>query len=127
MLSLQIHDVIAATGATLAAHSQPSAERVGELPVVVAFTAGLADEVSEIKRFLGQNLYRHPQVMRTTEQARHVVAALFEAYFSQPSLLSGAATAEETSARTIADYLAGMTDRLAVREYERLTGQAAFD
>ncbi len=127
MLSTQIHDVIATTAEALAAHSSALPKQARSLPVLVAFGSSLAIEVAEVKRFLSQRLYRHPQVMQTTDQAREVVATLFSAYMEDPSCLSGSAGSDRPSARAIADYLAGMTDRLALREYQRLTGRPAFE
>ena len=127
MLSVQIHDVIAATRRSLGAHEPASAQQVRQLPVLVSFGPDLAGEVAEVKRFLNHNLYRHPSVLQTTEQAREIVAVLFAAYLGDPSTLPAAAPADRPSARSIADYVAGMTDRLAMREYQRITGRPAFD
>ena len=85
------------------------------------------------QRFLYQNLYRHPQVVQTTGQAKQVVRALFELFLSDPQRLQAGfaaraqalpATDSVARARVVADYIAGMTDRFATREHERLTGKA---
>jgi dGTPase len=86
-----------------------------------------------LKQFLLRNLYRHPQVMETTNQARRIVRDLYAAYMETPSDMQPgfaarceAADAEpdamQVRARTVADFIAGMTDRFAVREHERMTG-----
>ncbi|MEO8278133.1 MAG: deoxyguanosinetriphosphate triphosphohydrolase [Ideonella sp.] len=126
MLSAQIHDVIAQTGRSLTSHQDGCAEQVRTLPALVTFSPALAVEVAEVKRFLSHNLYRHPRVAQTTDQARAIVATLFAAYSGDPSLLPPSGQTERPSARSVADYLAGMTDRLAIREYQRITGRPAF-
>ncbi|WP_418316775.1 deoxyguanosinetriphosphate triphosphohydrolase [Piscinibacter sakaiensis] len=127
ILSTQIHDVIATTGQALRDAAPASADEVRRLPVLVRFSPAMAAEVVEIKRFLGERLYRHPQVLSTTEQARQIVAVLFAAYTSDPASLPEGFDGDRRSVRSIADYLAGMTDRLASREYRRITGRRPFD
>jgi dGTPase len=68
-------------------------------------------------------LYRHPQVMQTTGQAQIVVRELFEAYSRQPTEMPAEHAARPDTARAVADYIAGMTDRFAAKEHERLTGR----
>jgi dGTPase len=80
-----------------------------------------------LKRFLFARLYRHPQVVATTERAQAVIRSLFDAYRSDPAQRAAPATRERRPLRATADYIAGMTDRFALREYERLTGLRAFD
>ena len=71
---------------------------------------------------LFQNLYRHPQVVETTGRAKQMVRELFAAYLAKPSEMPAAYAAQDDLPRAIADYIAGMTDRFAGREHERLTG-----
>jgi dGTPase len=78
--------------------------------------------VAELKQFLLRNLYRHEQVMETTGQAKQVVRDLFAAYAAIRRRCRPAFAAAGTGAH-VADYIAGMTDRFAAREHERLTGR----
>jgi dGTPase len=78
---------------------------------------------SELKRFLFAQLYRHPQVMHTTGQAQQAVRELFAAYIAKPAEMSADFAANADLHRSVADYIAGMTDRFALREHERLTGR----
>jgi dGTPase len=78
---------------------------------------------TELKRFLFQNLYRHPQVMETTGLAKQMVRELFAAYLACPTDMPAAYASQDDLPRAIADYIAGMTDRVALREHERLTGR----
>jgi len=68
------------------------------------------------------NLYQHHQVARMTNKARRVVRDLFKAFIDEPQLMPPQyhAQAATDTARTVADYIAGMTDRYAIREYRRL-------
>jgi dGTPase len=83
----------------------------------------MASASSALKHFLLHNLYRHSQVMAVTGQAKLVVRELFVAYTSDPAQMPSDYAEREDVARSIADYIAGMTDRFAAREHERLTGR----
>ena len=137
MLSAQVYDVIGASSAAIAAAAPTSVEDVRHAPTLIRFSDAMRQESSVLKRFLFQNLYRHPQVMETNGQAKQVIADLFTAYMAAPAELPAAfvsrglsdePTANPTAnptrlARVVADYIAGMTDRFASREHGRLTGQ----
>jgi dGTPase len=81
-------------------------------------------ETTALKRFLYANLYRHYKVNRMRVKASRIVRELFEAFMTDPVLLpfdyqvAGGDTLKQ--ARKIADYIAGMTDRYAVREHKRI-------
>ncbi len=123
MLSAQIYDVIDATGAALAAAAPRSADDARRTGRLVQFSAEMRAQSSALKRFLYANLYRHPQVVDTTAQARQVVRELFAAYLDRPAELRPSFAERPDRERAVADYIAGMTDRFALREHERLTGQ----
>ena len=127
LLSTQIHDVVAATRAAVDGAGLNAADAVRQAPVLVCFSPGMAAEVQTMKRFLRERLYRHPRVMETTGQARQVIRTLFEAYLDQPAWLPEPLRNRPLSARLVADYLAGMTDRYALREHHRITGLRLFD
>ena len=126
LLSCQIHDLIAATRAALAEARPRNVDAVRALPPLVRFSAPMQRQSRELKRFLHRNLYRHPQVVETTARARRVVSDLYATYSADVSLLPPAVAAHPKPHRAIADYIAGMTDRFALREHQRLTGQALF-
>ena len=88
----------------------------------------MREQSAQLKRFLFAALYRHPQVTRTTECARDVVRTLFAAYAAAPAQMPAdqANRFARRGHRVVADYIAGMTDRFACREYARLTGKPAF-
>ena len=81
------------------------------------------------KQFLFRQLYRHPQVMQTMNSAQQVVKELFAAYMVEPERMkprfvqrAHIVTTLHERARVVADFIAGMTDRYAAREHERITG-----
>jgi dGTPase len=126
MLSAQVNDVIAHTGAALAEASPADADAARRLPRLVRFSPAMHQDSTALQRLLMQSLYRHPQVVRTTEVAREVVRDLFQAYSRAPSQLPAEHASRADLPRAVADYVAGMTDRFASREHHRLTGRLAF-
>jgi dGTPase len=126
MLSQQVYDVIDATRARIADHMPPNADQARRCPPLVRFSPGMREASSTLKKFLFKELYRHDKVNETTAQAKHVLSELFAAYVAQPEEMQAAFAQREDRHRAIADYIAGMTDRFAVREHERLTGRKAF-
>ena len=130
MLSEQVYDVIRHTGASLQAAQPASADAVRVLPALVGFSDEMKASSVELKRFLFKNLYRHPQVVATTDRAKVVVLELFAWYLAQPQQMKprfaerAQNLAQAERARVAADFIAGMTDRYAAREHERLTGRA---
>ena len=96
---------------------------VRESESLVRFSDAMRERSSVLKGFLMRNLYRHPQVTQTTVQARRVVRELFTAYCAEPAQMQAGFAARTDTPRAVADYIAGMTDRFAGREHERLTGR----
>ena len=126
LLSAQVYDVVDQTSQRLAVADPKDGDAVRQLPPMVGASAYFKHEAAELKRFLFAALYRHPQVMATTDRARSVVQELFDAYLAAPSELPPDHAARADRPRAVADYIAGMTDRFAQREHHRLTGRLAF-
>jgi len=120
MLSDQVYDVIHATRETIERHAPQGADAARQCPPLVQFSAAMYDESKALKSFLFRNLYRHPQVMQTTDWARGVVRELFAAYLNHPHEMPAAYAQGRDLPRAVADYLSGMTDRFATREHARL-------
>lgn len=100
----------------------PDAAREADLPVVT-LSEGLEGKFRELKRFLHENLYRHYRVRRMAVKAERILRDLFILYRSDQSLLPTnlrVHLARHAPERVICDYLAGMTDRYAIREYRKL-------
>jgi len=137
MLSAQVYDVIAATQVAIQSADPADVDAVRGLIPLVQFGSVMRTQSKTLKAFLLQQLYHHPQVLHTTGQAKQVVRGLFEVYLQSPHEMperyqrrAASAHAREmpqatacSDARDVADYIAGMTDRFAVREHTRLTGQ----
>ncbi len=132
MLSAQVYDVIDATRAAMT-HADPrDADEARQCGPLLRFGATMREQSTTLKRFLYQNLYRHPQVVSTTTQAKLIVRELFDLYMNDPSILQAGYSARALRvpaghtpevARVVADYIAGMTDRFATHEHQRLTGR----
>ena len=123
MLSEQVYDVIDTTRAAIAAAGVQTADEARRAGPLLRFSEGMHAQSAQLKKFLFASLYRHPQVMHTTGQAKQVVRELFEAYLAQPGEMRAEFAARGDRHRAVADYIAGMTDRFALREHERLTGR----
>ncbi|MDE2502520.1 MAG: deoxyguanosinetriphosphate triphosphohydrolase, partial [Burkholderiales bacterium] len=127
MISGQIADLVETTRTALAQAGPADADAVRRLPPLVRFSAALHAQQLELKRFLFSRLYRHPQVTRSTDLARRVVAELYAAYLDRPAEMPADYADAADLPRAIADYIAGMTDRYALREHHRLSGRRLFD
>ncbi|HYD94274.1 MAG TPA: deoxyguanosinetriphosphate triphosphohydrolase [Noviherbaspirillum sp.] len=127
MINALIVDLITASRARIDAAKLESFDDVREAPPLITFSDEMNREAAQLKRFLRQNLYQHYQVNRMTSKARRIIRELFEAFMLEPRLLPPdyqvAASTEGSvhrQARKVADYIAGMTDRYAMREHRRL-------
>lgn len=135
MLSDQVYDVIATTRARIAAAGVDSVAAVRAHPErLVAFSDDMAKQSQALKQFLFRNLYRHAEVTQSMDHAQTVVHDLFTLYLERPQEMkprhaakAQAAGNEAARARAVADFVAGMTDRYAAREHQRLTGRRLLD
>jgi dGTPase len=136
MIGRVVTDVIEVSRERIAAAGVTSIEEVRTQPQELI---GYGPEVREaslaLKRFLRAHLYSHERVRRVTEGSVKVVQELFAAFLDDPRRLppqyqeklseQGARHDARQRARLVADYIAGMTDRYALREHARLLGPAA--
>ncbi len=124
MINALVVDLITTSRSNIEQSGVQSIDDVRNAPPLIAFSAAMKQEAQELKRFLRKNLYQHYQVNRMTSKARRIITDLFGIFVSGPQLLppdyqiDGDDRAEQ--ARKVADYIAGMTDRYAMREYRRL-------
>ena len=127
MLSEQVYDVMETTRAALAPLELHSASDVRACPhALVTFSVPMQEASSALKQFLSVNLYRHPRVLHTTEQAKEIIKDLFLAYLHTPSEMPESFRGRHDRERSVADYIAGMTDRFAAKEHQRLSGWSAL-
>ena len=122
MINTLIGDLTRTSLARIREVAPACADDVRRAPPLAGFSDDIRREADELKKFLFDNLYRHYRVLRMTTKARRIVRELFAAFLDDPRLLPPdyRRAAFNDQARAIADYIAGMTDRYAIREHRRL-------
>jgi dGTPase len=125
-----VEDVVEESGRRLRAANPRSMAEVQALgEPVIAFSDEMRGAISDIRRFLMTNMYRHWRVARMRAKAATVVTELFERFHREPGLMppewQGREADEAQRARLVADYIAGMTDRYALQEHRVLTDPQA--
>ena len=122
MINSLVLDLISEAQRRISEAAVSSIDEVRNSPPLVSFSVGMQQEQRALKGFLRTNLYQHYQVRRVTNKARRIISELFDAFMNDPLLLSDQyrEKAHSDKPRAIADYIAGMTDRYAIREHRRL-------
>jgi dGTPase len=127
LMTFMISDLLATTRQELERLAPADSDAVRAAGrAIVRFSDGLTDELTAMRAFLFERMYRHYRVNRMTSKAKRVVRNLFDLFLAEPQTLPTfwrlqAQTVEgDPRARVIADYIAGMTDRFAVDEHRRL-------
>jgi dGTPase len=131
MINRQVTDFITATQERLAAAAPQCRDDICVQPEPLAgFSEPMRTMNQELKQFLRKNLYRHYRVHRMTVKAGNIIRDLFQAFLDDPLLLPPEQqqrvhkqehlNGSDGRARAIADYIAGMTDRYAIREHQRI-------
>jgi dGTPase len=127
LIGALIGDLIAETQRRIAAAHPTSVTAVRAQPdALAAFTAPMAADIVALKTFLFAHMYRHPRVVASMKAAQGAVADLFAAFSADPDLLPPDWAAEcglphdALTTSVVRDYIAGMTDRYALREYGRV-------
>ena len=122
MINALATDLIHETEKNIRMHAVHDIEDVRVVPRLAAFSREIHEQQRELKTFLHANLYRHYRVMRMSSKARRIIMDLFAAFMEDNRLLPPQFQRQASSerARTVSDYIAGMTDRYAVKEHRRL-------
>ena len=122
MINALVCDLIDTSTANLLREQTESLAEVQQGPPLAAFSPQLYKAQREMKQFLHAHLYRHYQVLRMTSKAQRIVSDLFSAFIAEPRLLPPQYQTPQQvdQARGVADYIAGMTDRYAMKEHRRL-------
>jgi dGTPase len=122
MINTLVNDLIKQTEQNISAQKLGDVNDVRNAPALVAFSEPILELNRELKKFLHNNLYRHYRVMRMSAKARRIISELFDVFMEDRRLLPPQflQVAELDHARTVADYIAGMTDRYAIREHRRI-------
>jgi dGTPase len=124
MITAMTADLVETSAALLLEAAPNSIDEVRAGPPLIRFSPKMREETTALKRFLYANLYRHYKVNRMRVKASRIVRELFDAFMTDPVLLPFdyqlASGDTMKQARKIADYIAGMTDRYAIREHKRI-------
>jgi dGTPase len=131
MINHMVLDLIDSSGARIRAGGIASIEDVRACPAfLIGFSESMQEKNLALKKFLREQVYKHYKVQRMTSKARRVIRELFEAFFADPALMpdehrtTGRRRESQQGpagrARAVADYIAGMTDRYAILEHQRL-------
>jgi dGTPase len=122
-----VEDVVAEGDRRIAALAPGTAEEIRRAgDAVICFSREMREADAAIKRFLYAHMYRHPKVMKVRAEADDVLRDLFRRFKAEPGLMPEEWQAdlpghdEPRLARRVADYIAGMTDRYAILEHQRL-------
>jgi dGTPase len=124
LIGMEVTDIVQNTDQRLRESLVRTVEELQRLPYnVVTFSDDMRRRNRELKDFLYNRLYRHFRVMRMAVKAERIITELFKAYRDEPAMLPRHVqdlVPERGLERTICDYLAGMTDRFAVEDYQKL-------
>jgi dGTPase len=124
LIDMEVTDLIHTTDQNLRESGVRSVLELQSLPYnVVSFSEEMSRRNRQLKDFLYANLYRHHRVVRMAVKAERIISDLFRAYLHEPAILPNHVqdlTKEYGLERNICDYIAGMTDRFAVEEYQKL-------
>ncbi|HKE94587.1 MAG TPA: deoxyguanosinetriphosphate triphosphohydrolase [Povalibacter sp.] len=131
MINYVVTDLIETSSAAIADAAPADVDAVRRHPHgLIRFSEAIRAEHLELKRYLRDHVYRHYRVLRMTNKADKVIRGMFDTFFARPELLPAehaesardmeSQSGETGRARAVSDYIAGMTDRYAIVEYERL-------
>jgi dGTPase len=122
MIGALVTDLIRQSESNIDTHSPATLEDVRNAPALVAYSAEMNEQQHALKKFLRIHLYRHYRVLRMSTKAQRIISDLFGIFMSDSRLLPPQFQnqAAHDRARAVADYIAGMTDRYAIREHRRI-------
>lgn len=122
IINTMILDLVSTTRTNAENAGVETVDDVRAAPPLAAFSPALLDEHRELKRFLLRHLYRHYKVARMSAKATRIISDLYTAFTGDARLLPPEHQERESleGARAVADYVAGMTDRYAMREHRRI-------
>jgi len=124
LIGMEVTDLVTTTDTRLKESSAKSPVDIQKLSYnVIGFSEEMSRRNRELKDFLYNKMYRHYRVVRMQVKAEQIVEEIFNAYREEPSTLPGQFQAfidQRGLERTICDYIAGMTDRYAIEEHQKL-------
>jgi len=128
LIDWQVSDLLAQAQTRLLEWQVNSVEDVRRAPSIIQPSGELAAQKIELEQFLAERVYRHPQLLSVRSAAQEMLSAMFSGYLARPELLPASYQSRAAAIgwpRTVGDYLAGMTDRYAQQEFDRLFAQAS--
>jgi dGTPase len=122
MINALVTDLIRQSESNINSHSPGTLEDVRYAPTMIAHSHEMSEQQRTLKNFLRVHLYRHYRVLRMSTKAQRIISDLFGIFMADSRLLPPQfqSLAEQDRARAVADYIAGMTDRYAIREHRRI-------
>jgi dGTPase len=127
MIGVMVNDVITEARRVAAEENLSSPEDVRSLGrQMIRFSPPVFEDLSRLRAFLHERMYRHYRVNRSRSVSRRIIAQMFQLFMSEPDVLPGEwshnadALADGERARLVCDYIAGMTDRFAIEEHRKL-------
>lgn len=120
IIHILVDDLVKETQRRIQLSNPLSVEDVRNAKPLVAFSENMREQATEMKRFLFKNLYRHPQVSAMTKNAGEMIGSLFQHYGKHPTDLPFDFRPDDEIYRRISHYIAGMTDRYANKEFQKL-------
>jgi dGTPase len=126
MINALVVDLCEQSNTNIANAAPKTVDDVRHNAMLISFSSAMRDQQTELKRFLRTNLYQHYRVNRMTSKAQRIVRELFQIFMQDVKLMPdefqqrAKLDSPADQARAVADYIAGMTDRYAIREYQRL-------
>ena len=122
MINTLVVDLCTHSAHNIAQHAPKNISDIRHLPQLIGFSPEIAEQNQKLKQFLRKHLYHHYKVNRMSAKATRIVRELFTGFFENTGLLPDEFQiyAEIDKARAVADYIAGMTDRFAIREHRKL-------
>jgi len=122
MINLLVVDLCETSATKIAQINPQSINDIRQAPYLISFSEAMTAKNLALKQFLRKNLYQHYKVNRMSAKANRIICELFTAFYENIGIMPTEFQryAEVDKARAIADYIAGMTDRFAIREHKRL-------
>jgi len=132
MINALVVDLCQQSSANIAKANPADIDEVRKNPMLISFSPEMREQQTELKRFLRANLYQHYRVNRMTAKAHRIIKELFAVFLADIRLMpdefqvralqdmGGQDASQIDKARAVADYIAGMTDRYAIKEHQRL-------
>lgn len=129
LIDYLVSDLLEETKKNLKKFNPKSVEDVRNCEIIVKNSEKVRNQHEEMRKFLEEKMYNHPKVIRMTEKGSRIIRKLFETYYKEPKQLPYHIQKKmefERKEIVICDYIAGMTDRFAISEYQKLFDPTTF-